>query len=257
MWRSGPHHLSPPFAALVDGETFEQRRRECGAVGDTAGEVRRLGAAPEFAHAGVDAVGRDNGVGLGVRSVGKADRHAAGTPVEIDELLVERDASIGHAGRQRVVQVAAVHEQVGRAVFRLGVGAERQFVGESAGVPVAVGPGARLERSRPDARLKPDPAQHAHGVWAHLDAGAEPNEAGRLLVDLGLDAAPMQRRGEREPAHSGADDCKRRCHDARMRWAGRGVYRLRRMGTRPACIGRRDHALRDLDRWPSGLRHRS
>ena len=106
-----------------------------------------------------------------------------------------------------------MHQQIGRAVFRLGVGAERQFVRQRAGVPVAVGPGVRLERGGADARLKPDAAQHPHRVRAHLDAGAEANEARRLLVDVRLDAALVERGRKREPAHAGADDRKRGCHE--------------------------------------------
>jgi len=67
---------------------------------------------------------------------------------------------------------------------------------------------AWLERGGADARLKPDAAKHPHGVRAHLDAGAEPDEARRLLVDLRDDAALIERRRKREPTRSGADDGK-------------------------------------------------
>ncbi len=82
-----------------------------------------------------------------------------------------------------------MHKEIRRAVFRLGVGAERQLVFHCARIPLAVGPGARLERAGADARLEADAAQHPHCVWAHLDAGAEPHELRRLLVDAQWKAA--------------------------------------------------------------------
>ena len=65
---------------------------------------------------------------------------------------------------------------------------------------------------RADAALQADAAQHPHRIGAHLDAGAEPHELRRLFVDPHGKAALMQRRGEGQPAHSGADDRKRRPH---------------------------------------------
>ena len=146
-------------------------------------KLARSCAAPEFAHARVDAVGGDHGVGLRRRAVGEAQLTPSAAPVDVDELLVERDQFGGHARGQRLVQVAAMHEQIRRAVFRLGVGAERKLVFHRAGVPFAVGPGARLERAGADALFQADAAQHPHRVGAHLDAGAEPHEFRRLLID--------------------------------------------------------------------------
>ena len=121
--------------------------------------------------------------------------------------------SRGHTRSERLVQVAAVHQQIGRAVFRFSVCAKRQLVRQLAGVPVAIGPGVRLERGGANAWLKPDAAQHPHCIRAHLDASAEANKARRLLVDLCIDAALVERGRKREPAHPGADDRKRGCHE--------------------------------------------
>ena len=105
-----------------------------------------------------------------------------------------------------------MHQQIGRAVFFFRVRRQRQFVRENAAVPFAIGPGVRLERGGADAWLNPDAAQHPHRVRAHLDAGAKADETRRLLVDLGTDAALMQRGRKRESAHPGADNGKRGCH---------------------------------------------
>jgi hypothetical protein len=82
---------------------------------------------------------------------------------------------------------------------------------------------AWLERGGADARLKPNATQHAHGVRTHLNAGAKPDEAWRLLVDLRDDAAPMERRRKREPTHSGADDCNRWGHESQDAPAAQGT----------------------------------
>src|SRR3954447_25012022 len=45
-----------------------------------------------------------------------------------------------------------------------------------------------------------------HGVAADLDAGTQPREVPRLLVDGDVVAGLAQAGGGREPAHAGADD---------------------------------------------------
>ena len=120
-----------------------------------------------------------------------------------------------------------MHQQIGRAVFRLSVGAKRQLVGQFVGVPVAIGPGVRLERGGANALLKPDAAQHPHRVRAHLDAGADANKARRLLVDGRIDATLVKRGRKREPAHPGADDRKRGCHEDHNAMTGAGRSRGR------------------------------
>ena len=52
---------------------------------------------------------------------------------------------------------------------------------------------------------------HLHGVRALLQAGADAGELVGLLVDLGREAALVQRRRHRQSADAGADD--RDAHD--------------------------------------------
>ena len=108
------------------------------------------------------------------------------------------------------MQVAAMQQQVRRAVSLLGLGAEAELEQMLARVPYAVGPGRRLEADLAQQRLQPERAQHPHGIGAHLNTGADPQELFRLLVDRNLCALPSQERGDREPADSRADDCKAR-----------------------------------------------
>ena len=102
-----------------------------------------------------------------------------------------------------------MRQQIGRAELLLGALAKDHVEFDFAGAPVAVVPGARIERLRAQPRFQPQPAQHLHGVAADLDAGADPRELRRLFVDGDVDADPPQRRGGRKPTHARADDRNR------------------------------------------------
>jgi len=52
----------------------------------------------------------------------------------------------------------------------------------------------------------PERAQQPPRIGAHLNAGADPQELLRLLVDRDLGALPSQQRADREPADPGAHD---------------------------------------------------
>jgi hypothetical protein len=85
-------------------------------------------------------------------------------------------------------------------------------VGDLAVDRVAVERGRRRECNVAQACLDAEAAMHFHCVRALLDAGTDPCELLRLLIDLGGDAALSQRRRQSEPADAGADD--------RNRWHG-------------------------------------
>ena len=74
------------------------------------------------------------------------------------------------------MKVAAVAEQIGRAVLLFGRLAEDHVEADLAGVVFPVVPGARIERTGAHQRLEAEAAQHLHGIAADLNAGAEPGE---------------------------------------------------------------------------------
>src|SRR5262249_42812009 len=98
--------------------------------------------------------------------------------------------------------------------FLLGALAKDHVELDLAGLPVAIVPGARIERLAAHARLEPKAAQHLHGVAADLDAGAQPRELLRLLVNGDVDADLSQSRAARKPAQAGTDNPNRKrfCH---------------------------------------------
>ncbi len=153
------------------------------------------------------AVGGHHGVGFDLVAVREREADAAvGLLFEADQLVIEMHGLRGNGAGERGVQVAAMAQQIGRAVFRLGAFAEDHVEADLAGVVFPVVPGARIERMRAHRCFQPEPAQHLHGVAADLDAGAEPGEFRGLFVDVGLDAGAVQGGGGREAAHSGPDN---------------------------------------------------
>ncbi len=206
MCRSGPHHL-------VQESTTKSPSSDAGNTVRCATRPVNLGfSGPEqdLAHQRVDPVGADDGVRGGALPIGKAQGDAGAVALEADELLLIRDQLRRHGGEEGRVQIAAVHQEIGRAVPLLRLGAEGQLGQVLAGVPHAGSPRARLEGLPAQLRLEPERAQHAHGVRAHLDAGADALELLGLLVDPHVGALPRQEAGQRQPADAGADDCNAR-----------------------------------------------
>ena len=99
------------------------------------------------------------------------------------------------------MQVAAMQEQVGCAVARLGI-REIELAKMLTGIPCAVAPGSRSECDAPQVRLQPQRCHHSHGVRAHLDAGADAVESPCLLVDVHPGAPAGQEPCQRKPADS-------------------------------------------------------
>jgi hypothetical protein len=122
------------------------------------------------------------------------------------KLLAEMYGFRRHDRRQSLVQIAAMEREIGRAVPRLDRRSERMIVGDLAADRVAVEGSCGRERDVAQARLDAEPAVDLHCVRALLNAGTDPRELLRLLVDLGADAALPQRRRQSEPADAGADD---------------------------------------------------
>jgi len=89
----------------------------------------------------------------------------------------------------------------------------RQFALDLAGIADTVEMGVRRKGALAQGVLNANAAQDLHRIGQHLDAGADPAELMRLLVDLDVEARLPKRAGRRHAAHSGADDCDfGRCH---------------------------------------------
>ena len=81
-----------------------------------------------------------------------------------------------------------MRQQIGRAELLLRALAKDHVELDVAALPVAIVPGARIERVLAHPWLEPERAQHLHRIAADLDAGADAGELGGLLVDHHLDA---------------------------------------------------------------------
>ena len=93
---------------------------------------------------------------------------------------------------QRRMQLRAMQRNVGRAEALLDLGAHRVQIGDLARVPLAIVSDLRREPDTSDALLEPEAAHHFHRVGIQLQAGADPGERLRLLVDVDLEPDPSQ-----------------------------------------------------------------
>jgi hypothetical protein len=154
----------------------------------------------------VHAVGADHRVGLDLGTVGEVQFDARSARFDGDKLLAEVHAIGRDDGHQGVMQVAAMEREIGRAVSPFELAPERMIVGHVAGGGIAIERRRGVKRNLAQAILDTQPTQHAHRVRALLDAGADPREFVRLLVDCDRNAALVQRRRRGESADAGADD---------------------------------------------------
>ena len=221
----------------------EQRGREDRAIGDAAGEVAaRPSPNRMVSHDRMHAVGADHGVGLDAWPLAKLSRTPCGRLVDAGQPVIEPDQLGRHGARQRRMQVAAMGQQIGRAVVLSAAGPNIMSNSTSPVSPVPVVPRARIEGVGAQPRLEAQPAQHVHGVAADLDAGAEPRELPGLLVDRDCGrpcAAPRPRQ---------ARPCRRRrsrcrvclsCQQALHAAVRARLQRRRLVAQRGSAIGQR------------------
>ena len=173
---------SPPLGARrPDVEAVQQRRRKHRPVRDAPFVQRLVRPNDDVAHQRMHAVGANHGVGFSSRAVGKLQRHAPRSALLEPRQLLAQMKNLRRQNRsQRVVQVRAMHAQIGRAEEALRHG---QFAHHFARVPLPVQVRIRLKGGAPQPFLDANLAQHLHGVGHHLDARAHARKAPRLLVN--------------------------------------------------------------------------
>ena len=173
---------------------------------DIARIDRQLGSQQRLAHRRIDAVGADHDIRLFPAAVLEFERDGVAFPLQRDQPLAEFDGAGGDVTGQDLVEVAPVNDHV--------AGAERRLAGVAhvvaehglAGIELAADPVFRPEPDLEELRLDSGGAQHLHRVGAEIDAGTEPLEGGRLLVDADAKAALFQERRGDQPAEPRADD---------------------------------------------------
>ena len=104
------------------------------------------------------------------------------------------------------MQVAAMHQQVGRAESFLGVTPHPIFVGELAVIPFPIERAFGLESDTAQMRFQSKLTQHFNRVRGLLDSRADTRELARLLVDLDFDPDSPQCRGGSQAADTGPND---------------------------------------------------
>src|SRR5437868_6446443 len=179
--------LAPPFGAIVDPFAVEQRGRIGRAVGDAPGETDRGDAEQDVSHDGMNAIRPDHGIGGHACTIGECQADTFTGLIQPDKPVVEPDAFIRNGAGERRMKIAAMREQIGRAKLLFGALAKNHIEFDFTGAPIAVVPGARVERLRAQPRFQSQPAQHLHGITADLDAGPDPRELRGLFVDGDVD----------------------------------------------------------------------
>ena len=187
----------------------QRRHRREAAPRDDAEEARARIVEHLAAQARMHTVRADEHVAGDAPSVFELERHARAVLHETDTARAGVDRvglQRGDRVAQHTMQIAAMHEPVGRAepVDRIFTEVE-QLVG-AAGIPDA----HFLERGRTDdglhRGLQAEVDQHARAVRRDLDAGTDFGEFARLLVDIDVETAPQQREGRRQSADTTASD---------------------------------------------------
>jgi hypothetical protein len=95
--------------------------------------------------------------------------------------------------------------KIRRPVSLLDRAPQRELVGDSAGIIIAIEAGHGLEADAAQFSLHAKVAQHLHGIGRHLDAGADPGKLRGLLEDAHADAAG-QGGGNGQASDAGPDD---------------------------------------------------
>src|SRR6185503_11540705 len=85
-------------------------------------------------------------------------------------------------------------------------GAHGVEIGDLAGIPLAIVSDLGCEPYVTDVLFEPEAAQDLHRVRVHLNAGADPSEGLRLLVDMCVETDFAQRRGRGQTCDAGTDD---------------------------------------------------
>ncbi|MNX98147.1 hypothetical protein D3C86_1305420 [compost metagenome] len=199
------HHVAvvrPPLGAAVVREALDARDREHGAVRHVAGVLGRLGAQQVLADAGIDAVRADHDVGFLDRAVRERQLHHVAKVFHAFQLLVEGQAGRFHGVGHQGVEVATMHGQVARAVVRQRVVAQGDLGDHLAGLPVAAVPVVRVAAHLVHRILDADAPQDLHDIRPHVNAGAQPGEAWRLLIQLHVEPSTLEQGGRCRPAQA-------------------------------------------------------
>ena len=154
----------------------------------------------------MDSVRTNHGVGLRAGAVFENQRHPRFGWLQPNKFTVEIEDVVRHGRGDGCMQVAAMHQQVGRAESFLGVTSHSIFVGELAVVRFPVTRALGLESDAAQMRFQSELTQYFNRVWGLLDARADTRKLARLLVDLDFDPDSPQCRGGGQAADTGPND---------------------------------------------------
>ena len=138
-------------------------------------------------------VGADHDVSLGRAAVGETKAHTIAEVIHAGAARVEPDALRRQRVLQHRVQIGTVRAEIAGAVLRAEHAAHLRRRHDAAGLPVAHDVALRLECHRLEGTIEAERDEHAHGVGAELNAGADLAQRVRLLVDRDVEAMLAKR----------------------------------------------------------------
>ena len=199
----------PGHAVALAQPRGQALHRHDAAPGHEAGEGGARVAEQRFADARMHAIGADQRIAVHALAALQQQRHAVGILLEADAARADphrAGRAFGQRLHQHGVEIATMHQPIGRAVACLGVGAEVLHAPGLAGVEQPHLLGDRHRGDRLHRRPQAECAQHARAVRRDLHAGAELAQFGRLFVQRDLEATLQQGQRGDDAADAGAGD---------------------------------------------------
>ena len=202
---------SPPFGAIVDLISVQQRCRKYGAVGDAPGKSRRIVTEQRVPDYRVNAVGPNHGIGAGLQAIGEIKPDTAIRALfERDELMIQFAArfQVRRSSRQRGDRRGA---PTGKARHTVPRRLRRRSCRSEPPLYQSLCYSRTGDRRRPRADLAQ--VQRRARLSSHCSQfGCPPDtgEARGLLVDGYVNADPPQRCRGSKATDAGSNDSNRK-----------------------------------------------
>src|SRR5262249_3071068 len=190
-----PARADPRLRSDLGPEVGDALDRYQAAIGDAAGEARRLLTEERGAHGRMDAVGADQDVDGNSGVVLEPGLDAVALVGEADDAVPQMDASGRKPRGDDREQVGPVNREMRRTVELFTARVERRSLERPAILPAPLVGADRPHGLEVELLAEAEPVEDAHRVRRHVDAAADLGQLRSLLVDIDLEAGVTERDG--------------------------------------------------------------